>query len=654
MFKRANKVTALLVAAASIMSVVPAMAADTTRLGNKDGTVKQAIAFGDGSYSYYGYRTDDDDTGIYYNNDGGATKEKLDSDLEDYRYNNDSKYGTKYAYAKENSNDDEYLIDLSTGKIVDDETVEEKADNAKSKFVSKAKKADRYQDALSKSSDIQSIFDSAYNTAGANKFTQILPGQFGEVYYKFEVTTGASITYKDVAGQTTSSAVNYIGFTSDTGSYVDLTKETNIRIFSSKTGRAEYIKQYGEEDKDAKLKVDLINVEAIAQDADYIYTLTRVAVTDTNNTTLYNTAALPQEQLFIQKVSKAQGSKDDDEAYTAKSIDSYQLQAPNAGGSVNEIYNEGDFTAAYDKLIGSDATEKLLGVVVKDSTLYIYAAKLNGDADFSDKLQVWKLKLGKFKKDVKIGGVTLKKDVDTNAVKKDGDTDDGDVIDFALDSSVAEDQGLQGLELVAKDSKYGDIQIAGRDLYKLPSVSIDTTGNVWAIEKGKVIKYSGTDKSTVYTVDRAMNAIDAYDEKNIIVWDVTGDVYTNISEGHKTTVNDGIAVDPTVGVTTPATVGWVKDATTGGWSFYDVNGVKTANYWANDNGTWYWIKADGVMATGWVQVAGTWYFLAGSGAMQTGWLNDNGTWYYLASSGAMLANTTVDGYVLGASGAWIK
>ena len=60
------------------------------------------------------------------------------------------------------------------------------------------------------------------------------------------------------------------------------------------------------------------------------------------------------------------------------------------------------------------------------------------------------------------------------------------------------------------------------------------------------------------------------------------------------------------------------------------------------------------MATGWVNQGGTWYFLASSGAMKTGWLNDNGTWYYLNASGAMLANTTVDGYVLGASGAWIK
>ncbi|GAA0077092.1 hypothetical protein UT300005_14700 [Clostridium sp. CTA-5] len=60
------------------------------------------------------------------------------------------------------------------------------------------------------------------------------------------------------------------------------------------------------------------------------------------------------------------------------------------------------------------------------------------------------------------------------------------------------------------------------------------------------------------------------------------------------------------------------------------------------------------MQTGWVNVNGTWYFLNASGAMQTGWINNNGTWYYTNASGAMLSNTTVDGYKLGANGAWIR
>ena len=40
--------------------------------------------------------------------------------------------------------------------------------------------------------------------------------------------------------------------------------------------------------------------------------------------------------------------------------------------------------------------------------------------------------------------------------------------------------------------------------------------------------------------------------------------------------------------------------------------------------------------------------------MATGWINDGGTWYYLNAAGAMLSNTTVNGYKLGPTGAWIK
>ena len=71
--------------------------------------------------------------------------------------------------------------------------------------------------------------------------------------------------------------------------------------------------------------------------------------------------------------------------------------------------------------------------------------------------------------------------------------------------------------------------------------------------------------------------------------------------------------------------------------------------WSKDEAVWHYLKADGAMATGWQNVGSTWYYLNESGEMQTGWINDKGTWYYCNESGAMLANTKVDGYVLGAS-----
>nr|WP_279285825.1 hypothetical protein [Clostridium sp. SM-530-WT-3G] len=62
------------------------------------------------------------------------------------------------------------------------------------------------------------------------------------------------------------------------------------------------------------------------------------------------------------------------------------------------------------------------------------------------------------------------------------------------------------------------------------------------------------------------------------------------------------------------------------------------------------------MTTGWVQDNNKWYYMNESGDMATGWVQSpySGKWYYLNQSGEMLTNTTVNGYVLGPSGEWIK
>ena len=115
----------------------------------------------------------------------------------------------------------------------------------------------------------------------------------------------------------------------------------------------------------------------------------------------------------------------------------------------------------------------------------------------------------------------------------------------------------------------------------------------------------------------------------------------------------------------------------GQWQYNDVSGNPLKNTWFydNSNGKTYYLQADGNMATGWIIYNGSWYYLDQSGAkqtgwqhlgsswyyldsegkMQTGWFKDsNGKWYYLYDSGAMASNTTIDGYKLGADGAWIK
>ena len=303
MFKRANKVTALLVAAASVMTMVPAMAA--TKLSNKDGTVKQGISYEDGQYSYYGYRTDDDDTGIWYNK-GGEAKDSAIEDLDEYEYTNTSKYGTKYAYAyNDGKNDDEYLIDLSTGKVLEDETISEKKEAAQSKLQGALRKAERFNDRAN---------DTDKFTVADGDFRQVLTGQFGDVWYRY--TTDAAIKYEDKINATTTSAA--VVLTNDAGKYIDISVTANMRVFSSKKQRAVMVENYDKQYSDNGLVVRLEKAQVLAQDKDNLYVLAQVKVidlADSNKTTT---------QYFVQKISKARGTTVDG-AYVPKDVTSYQL-----------------------------------------------------------------------------------------------------------------------------------------------------------------------------------------------------------------------------------------------------------------------------------------------------------------------------------------
>ncbi|MBQ3802861.1 MAG: hypothetical protein II845_04110 [Oscillospiraceae bacterium] len=39
--------------------------------------------------------------------------------------------------------------------------------------------------------------------------------------------------------------------------------------------------------------------------------------------------------------------------------------------------------------------------------------------------------------------------------------------------------------------------------------------------------------------------------------------------------------------------------------------------------------------------------------MLTGWQTIDGVWYYFYADGTMAANTTIDGYTIDGSGAWV-
>lgn len=881
MFKRANKVTALLVAAASVMSIVPAMAA--TRIGTKDGHITGgAFAYADGKYVYDGYRTDEDDNGIYYN-DGSEEKEKFNEDLRDYELQ--SKYGTKYAFA--NDNNDQYLVDLSNGKIVDDETPEDKADSVKSDLKSKLKKTDRYSNTgawdtvdLGDSSENERYDDTTrlfgskfgevwyqYRAKGDKAGTDTVPGQlatkakftiklpnsgadytipgtavtynapatdrsltalrnkmladitadvkaaYGDVFdyttvaiegntivgyakntgavakdntqlvafatkygalsYLAGTTTDttaevdatelklgtlssvsssdtsvatattsstavtilrgkvgkATLTVKDTASKVATIAVSvtsasgvitmettanayysaeqiaaavstiaagtatiteyttagvldlvsntdsrtkltvveanaavadyiktgvlaggtisdatilrtvlqhaldakianqlatdpvvidlgqdasagslgdpdrYMGFVNESGKYIDASATANVYVYSKEYKKTVRVKEYNKENSDYHITVGLQELHAFAQDKDYIYALAKVGVVEGTGTV--------ETQYYIQKISKAQGDTKDD-AYLPKSVDSYQLDN-------KTIFDDGDAEVAYKMVLsyiyGGTGDDNFVAknISVKDGALYIAGVKADGD---HDKLKIFKIALKKGKIDTmsSYSKGTKVEDVDAYIAKKDADTD-------------------------------MDIKEDTRDT----AVTADIDGNIWAVSKGTITKITGTDKKDIYTCDRTFDHIDVYDDNNLIVWDKDSDVYSNVAEGTKVTQSEATAVAPAV------VTGWVQ-GTDGTWTFNDATGAKVTSKWINYQGSWYYLKADGIMATGWYNDNGTWYYLNASGAMATGWLKDpnSGLWYYLAGSGAMLSNTTVDGYQLGASGAWIQ
>jgi len=111
-----------------------------------------------------------------------------------------------------------------------------------------------------------------------------------------------------------------------------------------------------------------------------------------------------------------------------------------------------------------------------------------------------------------------------------------------------------------------------------------------------------------------------------------------------------------------SSVSWQRDNK--GWWIKNSDGSYLRNEWKLVNNSWYFFDSQGYMFTGWLNSNGSWYYMntdegSDNGKMVTGWRVVSGKWYYLStatdsSGGKMLLNTTIDGYRLGADGAWVK
>ncbi|WP_315071549.1 N-acetylmuramoyl-L-alanine amidase family protein [uncultured Clostridium sp.] len=638
MFKRKNKITALLVAAASIMSIVPAMADDTTatRLTTDNGNITNAIAYSNGKYVYQGYKSSDDTDQIYYN-DGSQDKSLDDISSADLN----TTYADKYGFANDGSN--QYLVDLTSGDINSDTTPSDDIDTAATKLQTKLKKASRYGSSLSALTATDNL-----GYSGNDNAVGVLPGnKFGDNWYSYKVTPDSTDSEKYVDKN------GYLyGFTNASGEYIDASYLANVYAYSSKEGRtvkiSDYSNSYDDVDSDSGLLATLAGQPVVlTQDKDYIYALVNVAITDTStaakatatttSASAYVTSgtnstgtAVTTLRTYVQKIAKAQGDQKDD-AYLPKSVDSYEV-----GNSDGSEYTSSDAENAYA------AIKNALGVDPADATqANAVATSSSNDGLVKPKFVAANGNL------IAIDASSSSVDATTLLFKKDKlkyETAPG----YRSSGATLSSDTKVDVYIMEKDSDDSVDLNDGTNTDPAEAYDIDVDGNIWTVADGKIYEYENGSMTKVYTCDSSLDSISVYDANSLIAWANNGDVYTTINGGNA--ANNSTT---TSGAATTQQTGWVQ-LSDGTWNYYDATGTKVVNNWANVGGVWYYLGANGTMATGWVNDNGTWYFLKSSGAMATGWVNDNGTWYYLNASGAMLANTTVDGYVLGASGAWIQ
>ncbi len=500
MINKSTKLTAILIAMTSVISTIPASA--TVKLGTKEGTIEKGVAFKDGKYLYEGYRSDDDDKGLYYND---GDKDKMLDDADEI----DRKFDDKYVSALDG--DDYYVIDMTTGKITDDDTIQDLQDTAATKLANKLDGTDRYN---KETFDFQ---DRSENPSAKATIERVNDNKFEDTWYSYNITTDGSL--------------DKFGYTTNSGKYIDCSFDLNLyAYYNPTTGSAASGKMYKLEDvedhadiknKDGQnldMSVDSIKfVSYLGQNDKYIYSLIEVGIKNGMDISGSKEEDSIRTGYYVQKVSKDQGDKEDD-AYKPKSTECFEI-TPN--------YENSDVKDAYESLMKLNASssyaDETAKAVIADNAIYI---TYNDD----DKVKTDKLLLKTSEK--------LDKYYYTSGDKWSKD-------------------GKVGAHIVIKDS---DVD---HDIEDKESWTIDTNGIVWAIDGGKILKSEkGGDFEAVYTCDRSLNRLDVYDENNLIAWDDDGDAYTTVTEGSdeaKKEAEEIVGEQPAV----TAKTGWQKDDTTG-------------------------------------------------------------------------------------------
>lgn len=257
--------------------------------------------------------------------------------------------------------------------------------------------------------------------------------------------------------------------------------------------------------------------------------------------------------------------------------------------------------------------------------------------------------------------------------------DDGDSIQLYSDDNYDDDDEVDSDDVEEGETYYAQTSSG--------SVSFDADGDVdddyirvfkstsdsaKGYDIDDDISVSGDKTLTVRIYDEEPDDDVTYeDDENVVgEYEIKLEYTDDDSTSTSTTTTATSTPNTATNVTTVKPNQWIQ--TNGIWKYNDAAGNTVKNSWVQGNyyvqadgsmatgwlingGSWYYLGANGAKQTGWKSVGGTWYYLDSQGKMQTGWMKDmDGKYYYLNSNGSMAYNTTIGGYKLGASGAWIK
>ena len=589
MLKRTTKVTSLLITAASIISMVPAMAADVKKVAAEEGTVYQMKA--EPGSTYLDAELNGADDAVYVYRDGKYTK--LDG------AESGDKFGDIFTYEGKTylqMADGDYYVNVANGERTDDDikgNIDDDADTVLRKLI-KSDNDGRFDKDFVKGNIVSEIDHDTSKTlfggATCRRYNYDLDKPF---VYDGIYTKNVSAIYSDEKGNYVDGDYNLgnIGVRStDAGVTIKNTEDT----YTLKVNGINY-----------EIKAEIENISSFAVDSNYIYRTAALSIwgrtvgstggfsTNLTGDVYFGSASSKHKQTtgtyvdnctsvrVMQKISKAQASDEIDGIKYSKDVKTYFIT--DSDGKDQPLLGLSDKDNAASDSAG-------FGWFTVGTQGYIVGQY----HDIANKRQYAET-------------VNLKSEDGYNYT----DVGDADSVDVAYVDSSNPDTYAYAIGC-------GDHYVLSKDGYIEEFIAKDN-------------KYE-----KLYKVDGGMNKIDISLPVFAAVWNQNDGNYSLITPGAPAgdakATTDATTTAAAITTTSVVTTGWAKAA----------------------DGTWSFVKADGTKATAWLQDGTTWYYLNATGVMQTGWINDKGTWYYCNGSGAMLANTTVDGYVLGANGAWVK